>query len=425
LNLILKTYKKKIFNGKFTNDTIWLLFSQAFIIFGGALITLLITRFMGLDMLGYFNQALAYYGILSIIFSLGLNNTLVKKISENELLDVTNNLIFSNALIQTFCQSLLLTISTIIFFFVFPGILSSFKLANSLWIVLVALPIYNLNKNFDAFYSGSRNQRMVSINRTIRWLLFCFLVFLVCITTKNIDYLFSTFFCSEFILLFFNIIVLRKEIVFNWNYDIVISNLKFGISTFPAEIVSVLLSNIDIIILGYFLSKYDLGFYSLMIFIGKTLLVFPTVISQNINPIVSRLWAENKKKELYAKLSHVFKINFLVSSLLIIAFIIALPFILEIFNVKYPDSYPYFYFVLFGVFVSSLFYWLGGVFIMVGMNRLNNQRTLFLFALTSLNILLLTNFFNVFGAYLAFMVNSISSTFVFYTLLNRLKYQTQ
>ncbi|NRA11559.1 MAG: oligosaccharide flippase family protein [Crocinitomicaceae bacterium] len=73
---------KQIFISKFSQDTIWLAIAQVAVISSGLFINIFLGNQIGIENLGLFHQSLAFYLILSTLFALGLNNSLIKKVSE-------------------------------------------------------------------------------------------------------------------------------------------------------------------------------------------------------------------------------------------------------------------------------------------------------------------------------------------------------
>jgi O-antigen/teichoic acid export membrane protein len=416
LNSIQNIY---INGGKFSSDTLFLLSSQILVLFGGFGLTFFITQSLGIEKLGLFNEIISYYNVLVILFSFGLNNALVKKVSENMDNEKKITEYFSSCLIQTFLQSSLLSIILFLIIYSNKYLFSSEELGNYFWLMLIAIPFYNLNKNFDSYYTGIRNQKMVSINRAFRWLLMFLIIMIVCLSTKQFKIVVLSIFGTEFILLFINLICQFKNISFSLESIKKDELMKFGMATFPAEVISALMSNIDIILLGYLLSKFDLGKYSFILFFSKTLLIFPGVVAQNLNPIISKLWFENKKEELKHKFQKIFKINLLISIVFLVVILCLYIVYISVWNPQFFDTFYLFFISLIGMFIVSLISWLGGVFIMIGQNRINNYRTIIFSFISTIVILFLSSNLGLIGACLSVLVNGIITAVMITGLLKK------
>ena len=105
---------RQLYRSKFGKDTIWLLFGQVAAMSSGLFLNLFIGYKYGTAALGTFNQSLAYYLIFSSLFALGLNNTLVKKISEKSRNQNEENKLFTTNLLITFIVSSLLSFVLIV-----------------------------------------------------------------------------------------------------------------------------------------------------------------------------------------------------------------------------------------------------------------------------------------------------------------------
>jgi O-antigen/teichoic acid export membrane protein len=407
-------------NKKFAFDTIWLIVSQGVVIVCGFLIIFLITKYLGLIELGYYNQLVSFYNILSIVFALGLNNTIIKNISEKP--DDVNyiQISFTNSLVMTIIQSLVFSVFIFLLLRIFPELFSSKTLKDFFILILIALPIYNINKNIDALCTGTRNQKKFSINKIIRWIAMTVLVGIGCYY-KDIKIVLLSFIVSELLLLIFNFQLVCKYTKMRINQDFIISNFKFGISTYFAEMISVIIANIDLIILGYILSKYDIGLYSLILTIARTLLIFPGILSQNINPITAKLWYEHKKEELFEKFKKINFLNFWISLLLYMVLLLLYWVVISMYKTEYSSSYLYFIIAITGIFISSTITWSGGTFVMIGKNKLNNIRT---FSLSIISIAF-TYFgaiqFGLLGACIAVLINGTIQYIVILGLLLKLK----
>ena len=164
----------KFTKSKFTLDTFWLIGAQLILILSGLIINLIIAGSFGATELGIFNQTLGYYAVLASIFSLGLNNTLIKKISSinEEKLDERKEAILLST--NLFLTTIISCIFTLIIIYLAKNqtvLFSSDALAEALIIPFYSLPFYNLNKNFMAYFTGKRRQKDFSLIRTLRWTL--------------------------------------------------------------------------------------------------------------------------------------------------------------------------------------------------------------------------------------------------------------
>lgn len=414
-------FLKKLFlsNKKFSLDTIWLFVSQILMIIIGFLVVIIITKHLGFENFGIYNQIVSFYAILSIFFALGLNNSMIKKISNLSTADFElEKLILTNNLGVTFIQSVL-------FCSVFYGIIllmPNFFFSDKILIpligyILLALPFFNLNKNIAAYFTGKRNQRQFSLNRMVRWLVLFIVVVVAALVFKSISLCIFAFFISEFVLFFYNVFVIRNSLVFRIDKSIIFETYRFGIQSYVSEIVSVLNANVDVLILGYLLSSYDLGVYSFILLIARTLLIFPGILSQNVNPITAKLWDQQKIEELVMKYTKVFKLNSIVVLIQFLFLSLLYYFIIIFYKTDLKQTFHLFLIMACGMFIYALISWAGGTFIMIGQNKINNIRTMSVLFLTSSILFFLGFNFGLLGSSIAVLINSIAQFAMIFGLL--------
>ena len=160
---------KQLIKSKFAKDTIWLTVAQIVLAFSGILINIIIGNKYGSEDLGIFNQSIAIFFLISAFISFGLNNTTIKKISENPDNQKRNKLIINSNLL------IVCIIGFSVFFIGYFAIhkiafvFSSFDIALSMKILFISIPIYNINKILMSSLTGLRKQKEFSIARIIRW----------------------------------------------------------------------------------------------------------------------------------------------------------------------------------------------------------------------------------------------------------------
>ncbi|WP_310026226.1 oligosaccharide flippase family protein [Flavobacterium arsenatis] len=404
---------------KFSKDTVWLLMAQIVLFVCGFFLNFIIVYKSGTAGLGLFNKAMAFYTIASIFCALGLNNTLIKKIAEkNKTLNEENTLFTSN-IFFTFLVSAFLSTGFIFLNEIATNVLGIKSISQAIVIPFFALPFFNVNKNFMAFYSGKRDQKKVATERILRWLLLLGFVVTTVLSGQSIEVVLYCFLFSEGCLFFFNIYSVRKNIDFNFTRAQVKENFAFGLKTYISEIVSVMNANIDIIIVGIFLPIEELGIYSFIVFFVKTLAVFPGLIMQNINPVVSEFWTKGDVQELKEKIGKIKKVNFYIVGAQFLVLLMAYKIVTSFIKEEFAGTYIYFVICLTGYLFFALVYWSGGMLIMMGKNKENNIRTLMVLILCVVLQLIFTNYFGLLGSCVAMFLCSILNYFLLKIMINK------
>lgn len=404
---------------KFSKDTIWLISSQFILLVSGFLINLIISVKLGADKLGVFNQILGYYAIFSTIFSLGLNNTLIKTIAEIDQDKILEDKTLSSNLALTAVFSIVFTVILYIVSIRFPYLFSSPELAKEILFLLLALPLFNLNKNYMAYYTGKRNQKLFSMIRSLRWILLMGYVSIALIFTKDLSIILYSFLFTEGILFIFNTLKLWKHFNFKFDLNLIKNNFSFGFKSFSAELLAVFNDKFDILIIGYFLTNSDVGVYSFFIFFAKSLYIFPGIIQQNINPIISKYWTGNKIHELQTNISKIRKINLIVLLLQTLVVLIVYQILILFVKQEFKNSFVFLFITLIGILPSALISWGGSMLVMTGKLKENIYRTLFIMLFSLITTLLFSYYFGLLGASIAVCINSIISFIIMNAFVNK------
>ena len=370
-------------------------------------VNLIVGKTQGADALGVFNQALAFYTILSTFFALGLNNTITKKIAEgNRSSEETQEILSSNLFVTTIFSGLMsILIGTLAF--QRPDFFSSPELASVVYIPMVALPLFNINKNFGAYFTALRLQKRFAQQRILRWsIIFSFVIGCV-FTEQSVDKTLWCFFVAEFIVLFVNFIQMRKRIKFRLQLPMLSDNLKFGMKAYLAELISVLNASLDVILIGYFLTNAETGVYSFIVYFVKTLYIFPGIMMQNFSPIVSKTWATGKLDELKSRMNSIRRMNLIVVSLQLAALLIAYPIITLYIKQEFNSTFSLFLISVLGAYVFSLISWSGSMLIMTNKLNENIHRTAFIIIASATCTLSFTWGFGILGAVVAYATNNV------------------
>lgn len=406
-------------NKKFTVDTLWLISSQAVLIISGFLVNLIIGYQYGAATLGVFNQVLGFYLILSTFISLGINNCLIQKISSG--LPQHHQRIFSSNFSITTVSAILFSAALLFVSYYFPSVFSSPELAKALFIATFSLPFFNWNKNFMAFATGTRNQKLFSNVRSFRWLIIIGFVATVILMSADPFWLYYSFLAAEVILFIFCFAMFSHLLTFNFNVMDIKSNLSFGLKSFFAEAFSILNDKLDLIIIGYLISSTEVGVYSFFIFFAKSLYIFPGILQQNINPLIGKHWSAQTMDELGPTLNKIRKVNATIVLVQALAIVVFYKVLTDNYKPEFTDSLKYLAITFIGIIPFAFIGWGGSILVMTGKLKANIYRTLVLLIFTVLATFIFTFFFGFTGAIWAIVANGI---FAFLLLFGFVKRET-
>ena len=404
---MIKEHIDRLLKSRFSRDTIWLIGAQAVLMVSGFGVNLIVGKIQGADALGVFSQALAFYTILSTFFALGLNNTITKKIAEGQRSAEETQSILTSNLVITACFSGLFSAIVSTLAMRRPDFFSSPELAAVVHIPMLALPFFNINKNFGAYFSGLRLQKRFSQQRILRWTIIILFVSGAVYTGRATKDTLWCFLAAELTVFLLNLFQLRGRVKLRITRSTIVDNLKFGMKTYVAELISVLNASLDVILIGYFLTNAETGIYSFIVYFAKTLYIFPGIMMQNFSPIVSKTWATGKLDELKSRMYSIRRINRMVVSLQLIALLIVYPIVTLFIKKEFNSTYSLFLISIAGAYIFSLISWSGSMLIMTNKLNENILRTAFIIIASATCTLSFTWGFGILGAVVAYATNNV------------------
>ena len=287
--LNLKNYKK-LFNNYISFGL------QVLLGFG---ITAIIASKLGIIQLGIFTQTYAIIVVLGQLSVLGLNDSILKKISSLKY-NESDEKITLNALIATLLNG---SIFATILFFCHEIIYSFFKsnlLIESNKYVYLVIFFLTINKVFFAIIQGKRNFNFFAIVNFLRpFFIFIFLLLFIIFDAKII---FSLIFALVEIIIFliiFFLFKIKNYIKFsNIKYLYIKQHYSFAFKVCFNSFLSESFIRIDIIMIGLLLEDKFVGIYSLAALFFEGIYQFSIVIRNIINPEIAKLYVEKRFKDL-------------------------------------------------------------------------------------------------------------------------------
>lgn len=407
---------KALLSGKFAKDTIWLTLAQIVLIVSGLSVNLIIGSEFGEATLGVFNQVLSLYVICTVLFSLGINASLVQKIAYSET--ESFKLIFSSGLFITLVSSVVLASAIYVIIEKWPGLLSSNEVKQGFSYTLVGIPFFALNKNFQAFYSGRKNQKYFSIIRGLRWIIILSFLSINSVFFKSIDANYYILPLTEIFLFILVVIINYHYLTLKIKKSFLLENLNFGLKSYVAELFTILNDRLDIVIIGYFLTQSQTGLFSFYIFFVKALFIFPGILNQNFKPIFAKQWNLKNLASIESSIHRLKKINLIITITSSIFIIIGYYLLVNLFYTDYQSTFNYLLISILSAIPAALISWGGGLLLMAGKLKENILRTFIILSFNVLSLIILTSLIGIDGAVLA---SCLSFVFTFFMLKNFVK----
>ncbi|GFP74268.1 flippase [Clostridium fungisolvens] len=328
----------------------------------GFLLQVVLNRYLGNDGYGKYAIFLTIINIFSLVCVFGIDGSLVRTLARFEDDDNLRNVLLKRSSVVSISITSIVSILLIIFQ---KYILDFFALdkVQYLYIIIVVLFITSLSKILDGYFQG--------INRTIISILctnflaniFKMVIFLVVVTFDKRYLLMSliTFLLTELGLLvvklykIYNInkkqMVVTKESEYTKTQFNTFFRYAFYLSTISG--VDVIVKSMDKIMLNSLVNSSEVASYKVAEnYLGIVGIFASTFIV--FWPIMSRLYEENKIKELEKNFNYVTKI-ITVTSLPVLVFMITYSSeLFAVFGKGYRGSAPVLYILLFGIVIDSL-----------------------------------------------------------------------
>ncbi len=298
---------------KLTGDILWNFLSFGFIAVNGIILNILILSIYGSASLGLFNQIYAVFIVFSQLAVNGIHFSVLKSVSLGGS---------QTELARSFTSALLLTalVSAAVIGITYPLVNQASLLFDSPFmtpgvkLVLPGLIFFSLNKVILAFVNGQRKMKRFAVFQALRsFFLLGFLLFHAWLI-KDGNTISMIFSLSEGLLFICLLPTLIRNSSFHIDFDFLKSMLqhfKFGLKATGGNILLELNTKVDILILGLFVSDSQVGIYSFAALFIEGFLQLPTIIRNNINPILATRYHQSNKDAFKSFIKTVIKYSYM------------------------------------------------------------------------------------------------------------------
>ena len=404
---------------KFVVDLIWNISSFGLVTLSVTLINIFVGNHYGAGGLGVFNYAFAVYTVLSALTIFGLKSSIIKHLAEyRDRKEESRTLVFS-ALVLVLTTSMILTT---LFLFLTSRFINSPNInVVSLYYVIIALPVFSINEVLMGLLNGQRKMKEYAILRASRWILiFCFVLYVI-FQRKNVELTLFAFLFTESLLLITLLLLNKGQIwIKKLNYAWLKKHGWFGFKASLIQSINALDSRASVLLVGYLLASVSTGIYTFAFTVTSGIIMIPSIIALNFNPVISNLWSKDKKA-LLRHFKTLRKGAYLITALSALGAGLIYPFFVKFFmkGDVYDESIPVFYALLVGVIFTSSVIWKGGFLPMIG--KPGKQAGIRLFSLVTnvlLNLLFIPRF-GLLGAALATALSNIIFSIILNTAIKR------
>lgn len=412
---------------KFKNDLTWNILGFLIIAVCGLAINILITRYFGFAILGYFNILLVFFLVLSQVSSWGIQLSVQKFIPQFR----KNNILCKQILTSSFFISLILGMVGAALLYLLkevPGnIMDNTLLKSGFTFIIPGIYFLTINKIFLSFLNGMRFMKTYAFFSALRP--FLMLIFLLVFIgfESNIKYLGLIFTLPECILLFFLAFNVRKWFIkLNFVRFRRLLKLQFwyGNKVVLGSIVTNFQSKIDIFILGFFVSNTMLGVYSFAVFVADGFFQIFYVFRTNINPVITNIYYSRTNLLLQRVVKKSIRNFYKIFVVLGLVIAVLYPIILVVFKIENHilSNLLVFYILLTGIVISSGYIPFQFFFNQIGKPKEQTKFLVIIFSITIFLNLSFIPFIGIFGAAVAiFLANLFQMVYLKQGIKNNIK----
>lgn len=258
----------------------------------GFIITVLLGRYLGAGDLGLYQMASTIYGIAVLIAGFGIPGAIIKYVAEYKKDRRKTNIIISTGVIT----SLLLGIGFSILFYLSSGMFETIfkmpELSSLLRILSLVFPFALVGGTLLGFLNGLREMTKFAIATVIQSFLMVVVSVIMILWGYGVSGAVSGVVLSSVGSCIYLIWISRQhfEITFDNYIETTKEILRFGTQIFGANAINLINYQADTIIIGYFLTATDVGYYGVAVGFSKIVWIIPQAIQTITYPVTSEYW---------------------------------------------------------------------------------------------------------------------------------------
>ncbi|WP_310588394.1 flippase [Dyadobacter sp. CY326] len=279
----LKEKKKIIFN------SLWVLTDKVIRMVGGLVVGIWFARYVGLYEFGLWNYAYSIVALATPIVNLGINNTLLTDLANNETsVQKKESLMIAGISLKLFTGVLCTS-----FIFIFSS-LESEPLTRLILIILSFQCIFQASDIFDLYYQ-SRSESKNSVRAKTSAYILVNICKVIALVTKTSLYVFAVLNVFEWVVSSIILIIfyfkLSNNPVPKWRLDVgILKSLVMRSWPFLiAEMLIILYTRLDQIMLKNMVGNEELGRYSAAVRLSEVWYFIPIAICVSLYPTLVKL----------------------------------------------------------------------------------------------------------------------------------------
>ena len=280
---------------KFTFDVGWIFSSSIVVLMLHFFQKPIMARYLGPDGLGLFSMALMIIGVINLIALFGIDGALVKYVAEyKEHVSKVSSLV-SSALITMLIIGVITSLALFVFSNTFADIFNMPSLSLLLKIYATVFPFLFTLAIIHSLLNGLREMRYSAFFRILQAsLVLAFILTFLFLGLGVEGAMLGTVF-GTFVTVGVAIVIVKKFVHFT------VSDYKknttmlasFGSRLVGANMLGQIQTSIDTIMIGYFLTSTEVGYYAIAISLSRFFFLVPRAMATVSFPAISEYWAKD------------------------------------------------------------------------------------------------------------------------------------
>lgn len=259
-------------------------------------ISMLLGRYLGASDLGLYRMVTTIFGTLMLFTGIGIPAAVIKYVAEFRDNDEKFGQIVSVGLIT----SIILGANTFLLVYLNAGIFADLfhmsELSGLIKILAFAIPFSIVNDILFGLLNGQRKMNKSACASLIQSTLMLIFTFLLVLKYGVIGAVAGMVFSYILTTLFLISIQKIPKITTKNYFNNLIPIVNFGSKTLLSNIINIINYQADILMIGYFMTKTDVGIYSVSIMFAKLIWIFPDSMQKITFPLISEYYAKEKNK---------------------------------------------------------------------------------------------------------------------------------
>lgn len=318
----------------------------------GFLTTIFILYYQGIEGLGVFTQLYAILVVCSQLGVLGINDSVLQKVS---ILSKNDNILVT-ALRASIINASLISIIIFNSDYFFNFFFKSEIINNNLNYLSFAIFLLIINKVFFSFINAKKWFKLFAFINFLRPLLIFFILLIFIFLDINSTKLALIFLLSElfmFVFLCFKCSNYFLYKIFIIEIRLLLSHYKFGSKVSINSVLSESFIRVDILVLGFFLNDELIGIYAFAALFFEGIYQLSIVLRNIINPDINNYFKKNKLDKIYILIKKTTIFSFIITFIGCVVTLGIFPFVLDLFDMS---SLKYSYEIIKVLFIGNLLY---------------------------------------------------------------------